>query len=214
MPQDFDIYRDDLQFAPIRPHDDNLVDDFSMDPSVWATKAIQAKAAIQNQGPPGQRVPLSGIEEAGNGGFVQRYSTGNIYWHLDTRAKWVYGAILQKYLALGGPMSFLGYPVTDELPTSNGIGRFNDFKNGSIYFSPQSGAQEIHGRIRDHWRALGAETSYLGFPTFDQKVNFLVLKKEPFSYRGTSSFSMFRMLERSRLELSMWMEQLQMAGPN
>ncbi|WP_218014251.1 LGFP repeat-containing protein [Bacillus toyonensis] len=139
---------------------------------ILATEQIQAKVSVQSEGPPGIRTPLSGVEEAGEGGFVQRFSTGNIYWHKETGAKWVYGAILQKYLFLGGPRSFLGYPVTDELPTSNWSGRFNDFKNGSIYFSNQSGAQEIHGKIREHWRAIGAETSYLGYPTFDQKLEF------------------------------------------
>jgi hypothetical protein len=45
----------------------------------------------------------------------------------------------------------------------------NEFHGGNIYVSAQTGAQEVHGRILDHWKLLGAEASYLGFPTFDQR---------------------------------------------
>src|SRR5436853_722022 len=46
----------------------------------------------------------------------------------------VCGAIRAKYVALGGPGGFLGYPTTDETPTPDGVGRFNHFANdGSIY---------------------------------------------------------------------------------
>jgi hypothetical protein len=129
--------------------------------------AFQAKEATPTEGPPGARTPISEIELAGGGGFVRRYSSGNIYYHRRTGAKWVYGAILSKYLELGGPAGRLGFPVTDELPAANG-GRYNDFQKGSIYFSASTGACEMHGKVRDHWRALGAESSYLGFPVLDQ----------------------------------------------
>ncbi|MGF9814242.1 LGFP repeat-containing protein [Bacillus sp. BS98] len=151
------------------------IKEFSL--KIKASEDIQNKVAIPTEGPPGLRSPVSDVVEAGGGGFVQRYNTGNIYWSQETGAKWVYGAILQKYLYLGGPTSFLGYPVTDELPTSNRIGRYNDFKNGSIYFSNPSGAHEVHGKIREHWLALGAEKSYLGFPSFDQKGHFSRFEK-------------------------------------
>jgi uncharacterized protein with LGFP repeats len=45
----------------------------------------------------------------------------------------VIGAIRDKWLALGGPSSFLGQPLTDELGTPDGVGRFNHFQGGSIY---------------------------------------------------------------------------------
>src|SRR5262245_26945255 len=134
-----------------------------------AAEAIQAKAAVLAEGPPGPRTPMSDVEDAGSGGFVQRFSSGNIYWHPATGAKWVYGAILTKYRELGGPSGFLGYPRTDELNTSSARGRLNEFQGGDIYFSGQTGAQEMHGRILDRWKSLGAENSYLGFPTFDQR---------------------------------------------
>ena len=77
----------------------------------------------------------------------------------------VCGAIRSRYQALGGPTGFLGYPVTNELPTPDGIGRFNHFVNsGSIYWTPSTGAWSIHGAIRAKWASLGWERSFLGYP--------------------------------------------------
>ena len=80
----------------------------------------------------------------------------------------VIGAILQEYRAVGGPQGRLGYPVTDELPTPRGGGRFNHFQHGSIYWAPGLGAHEMYGAIRGHWASLGWETSVLGFPVTDE----------------------------------------------
>jgi uncharacterized protein with LGFP repeats len=77
----------------------------------------------------------------------------------------VVGAILANYRALGGPAGLLGYPTTDELPTRNGIGRYNHFQGGSIYWLPSTGAHEVRGAIRQEWAATGWENGPLGFPT-------------------------------------------------
>ncbi|MCF6511873.1 hypothetical protein E9564_08740, partial [Blastococcus sp. MG754427] len=42
------------------------------------------------------------------------------------------------------------------------------FQGGSIYWSPDTGAHEIHGPIYDTWATLGWENSALGFPTSDE----------------------------------------------
>lgn len=80
----------------------------------------------------------------------------------------IHGDIYQKWLKLGG-LSF-GVPCTDELPTPDGIGRFNHFNNGtaSIYWTPATGACAIYGGIRNKWKNLGWERSYLGYPTSDE----------------------------------------------
>jgi uncharacterized protein with LGFP repeats len=81
----------------------------------------------------------------------------------------VCGAIRDKYLALGGPGGFLGFPTTDEGTTPNGIGRFNYFSNhGAIYWTGPTGAWSIHGAVLDKWASLGWENSFLGFPTTDE----------------------------------------------
>jgi hypothetical protein len=80
----------------------------------------------------------------------------------------VIGAIRDKWMALGGVFSFLGEPVTDELGTPDGIGRFNRFQGGMIYWTPETGAHEIHGAILAKWEALGFEQSFLGYPISDE----------------------------------------------
>ncbi len=80
----------------------------------------------------------------------------------------VYGSIGQKWMSLGGRGGFLGYALTDELSTPNKPGRFNQFKNGYIYWSPTTGAHEVHGAILNTWARLGYENSHLGFPISDE----------------------------------------------
>lgn len=77
---------------------------------------------------------------------------------------WVYGAILDRYNSLGGLSGFLGAALTPERSTPYRYGRYNHFRGGSIYWTPSTGAWEVHGRIRDKWSAMGWENSLLGFP--------------------------------------------------
>ena len=94
---------------------------------------------------------------------------GSIYWTPSTNAHEVHGAIRGKWSSLGWERSFLGYPLTDETTTPDGIGRYNHFQGGSIYWTPSTGAWEVHGAIRDKWASLGWERSFLGYPTSDEK---------------------------------------------
>jgi hypothetical protein len=83
----------------------------------------------------------------------------------------VHGAIREKYLALGAEASILGYPRTDETGTPDGIGRFNHFQSGSIYWTPGTSAYEVHGLIRDLWASLGWERNpQLGYPISDELI--------------------------------------------
>jgi len=83
----------------------------------------------------------------------------------------VHGAIRARYLALGGEASVLGYPTTDETSTPDGIGRFNHFQAGSIYWTPATGAHEVHGLIRALWSAAGWERDpSLGYPITDELI--------------------------------------------
>jgi uncharacterized protein with LGFP repeats len=102
-------------------------------------------------------------------GRFREFQGGSIYWTPDTGAHEVHGAILQKWAQLGWERSVLGYPTTDEDVTPDGIGRFNDFQYGSIYWTPSTGAYEVHGAIRDLWAQLGRETSCLGYPISDEE---------------------------------------------
>jgi hypothetical protein len=97
------------------------------------------------------------------------FQNGSIYWNPGTEAYAVSGAIRDKYIEIGS--AALGIPTTDEWGTIDGIGRFNHFERGSIYWSPTTGAYEVHGPIRDRWANTnpdpGWEASYLGYPISD-----------------------------------------------
>jgi uncharacterized protein with LGFP repeats len=105
---------------------------------------------------------------ADNRGRVRDFQGGSIYWSPDTGAFEVHGLIRVMWAQLGGERSFLGFPMTDETGTPDGVGRFNHFQGGSIYWTPNTGAHEVHGAIRDKWQSMGWETSFLGYPTSDE----------------------------------------------
>jgi uncharacterized protein with LGFP repeats len=113
-------------------------------------------------------VPMADEEAAPNAGRVSHFETGDIYWRADAGAHEIHGAIRGKFDDLAGAGGFLGYPTTDETKTPDGLGRFNHFQGGSIYWTPETGAHEVHGAIRDKWAALGWERSYLRYPTTDE----------------------------------------------
>jgi uncharacterized protein with LGFP repeats len=105
------------------------------------------------------------------GGAVQGYQHGAIYWSASTGAHEVHGAILDHYATLGGPAGVLGFPVTDETGTPDGIGRYDHFDGGggtSIYWTPATGAWSVHGAIRARWAAQGWERGPLGYPVSDE----------------------------------------------
>ncbi len=112
-----------------------------------------------------------GGEYAVAGGTAQNYDGGRIYYSPATGARVVRGAILTRYLALGGPAGPAGLPTTDELPTPDSVGRFNHFTGSggaSIYWTPATGAHQIQGAIRTLWAASGWERGPLGYPTTDE----------------------------------------------
>jgi hypothetical protein len=78
------------------------------------------------------------------------------------------GAIEFAYALLGGCGSVLGPPTTGELAAPDGIGRFNHFQVGSIYWTPGTGPHEVHGAIHSHWALLGWEAGALGYPTSNE----------------------------------------------
>jgi uncharacterized protein with LGFP repeats len=100
-------------------------------------------------------------------GRYNHFQNGSIYWTQATGAHEVRGLIHAKWSALGWETSKLGYPTTDETGTPDGVGRYNHFQNGSIYFTPATGAHEVHGPIREKWASLGWETG-LGYPVTDE----------------------------------------------
>ncbi|MER7505313.1 hypothetical protein AB0L05_17055 [Nonomuraea pusilla] len=77
----------------------------------------------------------------------------------------VVGAIEQRYVGMGGPTGQLGCPLTQELVNPDGVGRRTQFKNGTIYWHPQTGAWPVWGDIGARWCQEGCERGWLGYPT-------------------------------------------------
>ena len=116
----------------------------------------------------GQPVTYETTAPDGVGRF-NHFQGGSIYWTPSTGAFEVNGDIRGKWASLGWERSFLGYPLTDESAAPDGVGRFNHFQGGSIYWTPSTGAFEVNGAIRDMWASLGWERSGLGYPTSDEQ---------------------------------------------
>ncbi len=110
-------------------------------------------------------------DELGAPGGI-RYSTfqrGSIYWTQATGAHAVSGAIGFLWNNLGGLNWGWGVPTTGELPTPDGVGRFNQFSGGaSIYWTQATGAHAVQGDIRTVWSWLGWESGPLRYPTSDE----------------------------------------------
>jgi hypothetical protein len=79
--------------------------------------------------------------------------------------------IRDKWDSLGAEQGPLGYPIADEAtPTapSNGSPVFNQFQNGFIFWTPDTGVHAVYGAIASKWVSMGRESSCLRYPTSDQ----------------------------------------------
>lgn len=101
-------------------------------------------------------------------GRFNHFENGSIYWSPATNAQVVQGSIKDRWSRQGWEAGTLGYPTTDEVSIADGRGRFNHFQNGSIYWTGNTGAQIVKGRIRDYWASKGWENGPHGFPTGEE----------------------------------------------
>src|SRR5664280_2613605 len=111
--------------------------------------------------------PVSAEYSVGSG-RGRDYQGGSILWSAPTGAHEVHGAIVGDYRTVGGPGSLLGFPLTDETGTPDGVGRFNHFTGGSVYWTPVTGAHEVHGTILEQFVGFGGVPSLLGYPVTDE----------------------------------------------
>jgi hypothetical protein len=127
-------------------------------------KTIDAKAATLGYGPQDRFGDVADVA----GGYLGRYPNNDIYVGSSGMAFEIHGDIRAKYNALGGPAGLLGMPQTDEEGTPDGVGRFNHFAGGSIYWTPRTGPMSVRGAVRDHWASTGWERGPFGYPVQDQ----------------------------------------------
>ena len=110
-------------------------------------------------------------EAGSNQGRYNNFQSGTVIWKVGSgQAFSVHGAIYVKWGQDGFDKGELGFPLTDETGTPDGVGRFNHFEHGSIYWTPQLGAHVVKGAIRDAWQGQGWERGALGYPLTDELV--------------------------------------------
>jgi uncharacterized protein with LGFP repeats len=146
-------------------------------PVAAATPQDDADAAITAawQAAGGDTGPLGpkdgGVYPAGDG-FGQNFPGGKIFFTPATGAHAMMGAILDKYMSLGGPAdSDLGFPTIDE-----GAGKATDSRNTTfsaadnpvIFWTPDTGARVVRGPINAAWDKLGGSAGQLGVPSDDE----------------------------------------------
>jgi hypothetical protein len=68
--------------------------------------------------------------------------------------------------AKAAELGWAGAPFADV--DAAGAGFVRRFANADIYFSPQTGAHEVHGAIREKYDTLGGAASPLGLPVTDE----------------------------------------------
>ncbi|MDH2456348.1 hypothetical protein QDW14_07665 [Corynebacterium bovis] len=97
-------------------------------------------------------------------GRFNHFEGGSLYWTPETDAHEIEGEIRRVWAEQGWETGPLGYPLTDETTPPDGRGRFNHFQGGSVYWSPDTGAWAVSGRIRELWKDQGWERGRLGYP--------------------------------------------------
>jgi hypothetical protein len=111
---------------------------------------------------------VSGQERSADGrGFFENFANWKGLYELKgLPARLLGGGINARYLALGGPNGFLGFPVTDE---QNYAGRqfWARFEHGALSWTEAHGVFYVWDGIYRHWLANGAETGRLGSPMSD-----------------------------------------------
>lgn len=136
-----------------------------------ADAAITAawQAAGGDTGPLG---PKDGDVYPAGDGFGQDFPGGKIFFTPATGAHIMTGAILDKYMSLGGPADGdLGFPTIDEgdgkAPGSRNT-TFSAADNPVIFWTPDTGARVVRGPINAAWDKLGGSAGQLGVPADDE----------------------------------------------
>lgn len=132
-------------------------------------------------------------------GYGQNFASGKIFFTPATGAHLIYGEILNRYQALGGPAdSDLGFPTIDEAaglvgPNSR-VSTFSAADKPAIFWTPDTGAWVVRGAINAAWDKLGGSAGTLGVPVEDESYNGDVISQKfsggELSYNaGTKTFT-------------------------
>ena len=111
--------------------------------------------------------PTTNLTRVSDGsGYYNKFENGVIYVGPGgTHA--VAGGFRDKLSSIGGALGPLGYPTSGSRETAGGVGRYQLFQSGSMWFSWGTGVHWLKGAISTKYREFGGATSELGFPTTD-----------------------------------------------
>lgn len=115
--------------------------------------------------------PTTSAISLGNAWYRQYFEGGHVYVHnaLPISQASIHGAIYEKWQSMGAENSELGFPISDELTTPDGIGRYNFFEHGAIYWTPQHGAHPVTEPVLTDWANSGYEKGPYGYPVESAK---------------------------------------------
>ncbi|MDI2131753.1 arylsulfotransferase family protein [Yinghuangia seranimata] len=127
----------------------------------------------QQQGGPTGFLGLPTTDElpVGDGvGRVSQFEHGSVYWSPNSGVGEVHGELRDRWLQLGGPTSFLGYPVGTQrvMGGSAAGGLIASFQRGSLVWNQATGIHEVHGGIFSRWGGTTDLGFWVGFPLTDE----------------------------------------------
>jgi S-formylglutathione hydrolase FrmB len=112
---------------------------------------------------------ISDEEDAPDGGRVQEFRRGTLYLAKGAdQAVGVWGRTAGLYAQLGGPDSWLGYPLHEDAAGARG-GSWARFENGYIYWTPEHGFATVRNDIAEAWGRTGWEWEFMGYPLGDEE---------------------------------------------
>jgi uncharacterized protein with LGFP repeats len=117
------------------------------------------------------RLPVSGAGRTPDGkATYQHFEGGSVYGTAETGARALPLVFRDAWSLTGWERGPLGYPTTDVAATPDGLGRYQHFQGGSLYWTRATGAHAVRGPVRDAWARSGWETGVLGYPLTDVTV--------------------------------------------
>ncbi|AFH91742.1 hypothetical protein A4R63_09875 [Corynebacterium pseudotuberculosis] len=102
------------------------------------------------------------------GGKAEDFVDGRAYWSPATGAHALGGRVGARYSEIGGPNSWLGFPVSGDFKLKDNVVAAQ-FERGNIYWSPERGAFEVPKDLVDKWGEIQWENGSLGYPVEDAK---------------------------------------------
>lgn len=109
--------------------------------------------------------PTSGELAAADGGVYQTFQGGTIYWSTKAGAVRFNNNLYSAWTASGASSGLLGKPTTDSICGLKNNGCYQLFEKRTLYWTAETGAQYVHGGIKNKWLSVGLENGALGYPT-------------------------------------------------